>query len=157
MPIFEEPVPGERGGSVASQEGRPRDLNISEYIFITPPPPNNDICNELRWACLQKSNRQLPLIICRPRKTNFRFPFLFAANKRSFVVSISIYLYLYSAVKQKTENQKPRLFLNPFTICSACKQRFVVFPFVDKETNRSYLFANGVNGLAHPLLIITNQ
>ncbi len=49
------------------------------------------------------------------------------------------------------ENGSPVIFLNPFTICSSCKWKFVVCPFVDKETNGSYLFANGLkalNGLA---------
>jgi hypothetical protein len=36
-------------------------------------------------------------------------------------------------------------FLNPFTICSSYKQKFVICPFVDEETNGSYLFANGLN------------
>jgi hypothetical protein len=35
------------------------------------------------------------------------------------------------------------IFLNPFTICAFCKQKFVVCPFVCEETNGSYLFANG--------------
>jgi hypothetical protein len=33
------------------------------------------------------------------------------------------------------------------TVCSLCKQKFVVCPFVDEETNGSYPFANGLNGL----------
>jgi hypothetical protein len=47
------------------------------------------------------------------------------------------------------------IFLNPVTICSSCKWKSVVLPFVDEETNRSYPFANGLdgqnvlNGLAH--------
>ncbi len=41
------------------------------------------------------------------------------------------------------------VFLNTFTICSLCKQKFVVCLFVDKETNGSYPFANGLNRLAH--------
>jgi hypothetical protein len=45
---------------------------------------------------------------------------------------------------------KPRqVFLNLFTVCSWCKQKFVVCPLVDEETNRSYPIANGLNGLAH--------
>jgi hypothetical protein len=36
------------------------------------------------------SKRRLPSIVCRPRKTNFRFPLLFAANKRKFSVTISV-------------------------------------------------------------------
>ncbi len=49
--------------------------------------------------------------------------------------------------KRKTEAQA--IFLNPFTVCSLCKQNFVVCPFVDEETKSSYPFANGLNGLAH--------
>ncbi len=41
------------------------------------------------------------------------------------------------------------VFLSPSTVCSSCKRKFVVCPFVDKETNRSYPFANGLNGVAY--------
>ncbi len=54
----------------------------------------------------------------------------------------------YAAVsngKQKMETQEN--FLNPFTICSLCKRKFVVCPFADKKTNRSCPFTNGLNGL----------
>ncbi len=47
----------------------------------------------------------------------------------------------------KTEVQA--IFLNLFTVCSSCKRKFVVCPFVYAETNRIYPFANGLNGLAH--------
>ncbi len=57
----------------------------------------------------------------------------------------------------ETSNRKQKMeahviFLNPLTVCSSCKQKFVVCPIVEEETNRSYLIAtglNGVNGLAH--------
>ncbi len=49
--------------------------------------------------------------------------------------------------KRKTEAQA--IFLNPFTVCSSCKQKFVVCPFADEETDGSYPFANGPNGVAH--------
>ncbi len=49
--------------------------------------------------------------------------------------------------KRKTEIQA--IFLNPFTVGSSCKRKFVVCPFVDEEPNGTYLFANGLNGLAH--------
>ncbi len=39
------------------------------------------------------------------------------------------------------------IFLDPFTVCSSCKRKFVVCPFVGGKTNRSYPFANGINGL----------
>jgi hypothetical protein len=50
-------------------------------------------------------------------------------------------------IKQKTEAQA--IFLNPFTVYLWCKQKGVVSPFVDEETNRSYPFEKGLNGLAH--------
>ncbi len=50
---------------------------------------------------------------------------------------------------RQIENGRPgKLLLNPCTVCSWCKWKFVVC-FVDRETNGSYLFANGLNGLAH--------
>jgi hypothetical protein len=33
------------------------------------------------------------------------------------------------------------------TVCSSCRRKFVVCPFVYEETNRSYLFANGLTGM----------
>ncbi len=47
------------------------------------------------------------------------------------------------------------LFLNLFTVCSLYQQKFVVYPFVEEETNESFLFANrlnrlnGLKGLTH--------
>jgi hypothetical protein len=43
-------------------------------------------------------------------------------------------------IKRKTEAQL--IFLNLFTVCLSCKRMFVVYPFVDEETNRSYPFEN---------------
>jgi hypothetical protein len=54
--------------------------------------------------------------------------------------------------KKRMENRIPVIFLNSFTICSFCKRKFVVCLFVDIVTNRIYLFAYGLNGLA-PLFI----
>jgi hypothetical protein len=60
--------------------------------------------------------------------------------------------------KEKWQTVAQAIFLNPFTVCSLCKQKLVVRPFVDEETNGSYLFSNGLkslnrlsglNGLAH--------
>ncbi len=39
--------------------------------------------------------------------------------------------------KNQTENA---IFLNPFSVCSSCKLKFVACLFVDKETNESYPF-----------------
>ncbi len=63
------------------------------------------------------------------------------------------YTYTYCHFKRKTEVQT--FFFNPFTVCSLHKRKYFVCPFVDEETNGSYLFANrlngqnGLNGLAH--------
>jgi hypothetical protein len=40
-----------------------------------------------RWAHLLKQ-QSLTFIVCRPRKINFHFPFLFAENKWKFAVSV---------------------------------------------------------------------
>jgi hypothetical protein len=52
-------------------------------------------------------------------------------------------------IKRKTEAQAILPSRYAFTICSSCKRKFVVCPFVDKETNGSYPFASTINGLAH--------
>ncbi len=47
-----------------------------------------------------------------------------------------LYLYLYNiccGFKRKTEAQA--IFLNPFTVCSPCKWKFIVRPFVYEEIN----------------------
>jgi hypothetical protein len=46
------------------------------------------------------------------------------------------------------------IFLNPVTICSSCKRKSVVLPFVDEETNGSYPFANSLDG---PVLDLVSQ
>jgi hypothetical protein len=56
-------------------------------------------------------------------------------------------IYICSHFNQKTENRM--IFLNPFTVYASCKQKFVVFPFYDEETNGSYPFPNELNGPAH--------
>jgi hypothetical protein len=217
----------------------------------------------------RNSNRWLPFIVCRPRKTDFRFPF--ALNKRKFAVSgfhfrkqitsvcffenkwtnnklllarwvngkrikknrlgfrflletaaysytvfmyymfihmlqfhyvymetgkrkfvflgrgtingnkrlqcqqtcpsmhIYIYIYIYIIIhkciyiciyrekktcchltkkfKRKRKTVAQAIFLNLFTVFSSSQWNFVICPLADEETNRSYLFANGLNGL----------
>jgi hypothetical protein len=39
------------------------------------------------------------------------------------------------------------IFLDPFTLRSLCKWKFVIGLCVDEETNRSYTFASGINRL----------
>ncbi len=63
-------------------------------------------------------------------------------------IYLCIYLYLHAAVSNgKQKNGSPGDFLNPFTVGSSCQRKFVVCPFVDEKINRSYPFANGLNGL----------
>jgi hypothetical protein len=47
-------------------------------------------------VCL-KSNRRLPLINCRPRKTHFRFPYIYSKYKytHTFILWICLYIYIY--------------------------------------------------------------
>ncbi len=62
------------------------------------------------------------------------------------------YVWIFAAVsngKRKTEAKA--IFLNPCTACSSCKRKFVVCLFVYEEANRSYPFANGLNGLSYLL------
>jgi hypothetical protein len=60
-----------------------------------------------------------------------------------------IYLYLYrNMLPFLMENESPgKIFFTLLTVCSSCKGKFVVCPFVDEETNGSYPFANKLNGL----------
>jgi hypothetical protein len=125
------------------------------------------------WACLLKQQTSLPFIVWRQRKTNFRFPFLFAENKRELIVSIfhckyilkwqqiyryryiyiSTYIFIYRCFKWKMEAQV--IFLNLFTVCSSCKRKFVVCLSGFQETNGTSPFVkglnrlNGLNGLGH--------
>jgi hypothetical protein len=55
----------------------------------------------------------------------------------------TIYMLLF-----QMESRSPGdFFLNPFTVYSPCKWKFVICPFVEKETKGSYPFANRLNGL----------
>jgi hypothetical protein len=66
---------------------------------------------------------------------------------------IETWTWRHAEIKGKTDNERPIIFLNPFTICSSHKPKFVVCPFLDEETNGGFPFANGLNGLkglVHP-------
>jgi hypothetical protein len=56
------------------------------------------------------------------------------------------------AWRHQTENGSRTIFLNPFTVCSSFSNGSLSFvclmTFIDEETNGSYLFADGLNGLA---------
>jgi hypothetical protein len=47
-------------------------------------------------------------------------------------------MYICCHLKWKVKMEDQEIFLNPFTVCSSGKQKFVVSLFVDKETNVSY-------------------
>ncbi len=121
----------------------------------------------------QGKQTSVSISVCSKRREVCHFHFPFAANKWKLPFSmssicriyrvISIYIYyLYKKhnyiniccyFKRKIENRSPGNFLYPFTICSSCKRKFVVYPFVDKEANGRYSFANRLNGLAHLWLV----
>ncbi len=70
-------------------------------------------------------------------------------------VHILVHTYTYINYRLKSKTEAQAFFFNPFTVCSSYKRKFDDCPFVDKETNGSYPFANklnllnGLNGLAH--------
>ncbi len=64
-----------------------------------------------------------------------------------YTVYLYIFIYICCCFKRKTEVQA--IFLNPFTMCSSCKWKFVICPFANEEKNRSYPFASRLNGLPH--------
>ncbi len=69
-------------------------------------------------------------------------------------IRIPMHTYIYTAIsngKRKPEAQA--FFPNPFTVYSSYKQKHVVSLFVDKETNGSQPFTNGLNRLAHLLYV----
>jgi hypothetical protein len=43
---------------------------------------------------------------------------------------------------RKTKTRRPGIFLDPFTVCSSFKRKFVISLFVDKEIIGSHPFAN---------------
>jgi hypothetical protein len=77
------------------------------------------------------------------------FPFSVCSKQKEAVFCYFhfLYTYVYICCHFKRKTEALTIFLNPFTTCSLCKQKFVVFPFVDKETNRSFPFAYEQNGL----------
>ncbi len=60
-----------------------------------------------------------------------------------------VYICIVSMLPFKRKTKAEAIFLNPFIVCSLCKRKFVVCPVVNEQTNKSYPFANGLNGLAH--------
>jgi hypothetical protein len=40
-------------------------------------------------------------------------------------------------IKKKLLTETQVIFFNQFTVCSSCKRKFVICPFVDEETNGS--------------------
>jgi hypothetical protein len=108
----------------------------------------------LRWASSLK--QQSSIIVYRLATKENKLLFLFAASKRKFVVSVfhlqqkkrtllySLVLFsvciVYMCCRFKWVTEAQTIFLNLFTF--ALMQTEVCRLFVDKETNRSYPFAN---------------
>ncbi len=121
-----------------------------------------------KWAYWLRQQSSVTVFVCRPRKTNFSFSFPFATNGNChfplimfsvcIFIFVCIYIYIWANVKWIKENriyiynfqqkmEAQAIFLNPFTVVSSCKWKFVVCLFVGKKTNG--MLANGLNGLAH--------
>ncbi len=45
-------------------------------------------------------------------------------------ISIIISIYMYAAVSNGKRTHTQAIFLNLFTVCSSCKRKFVICPFV---------------------------
>jgi hypothetical protein len=81
----------------------------------------------------------VPFIVSRPRKLNFHFPYIL---KRQHICR---YIAICCHLKWKTEAQA--IFLNPFTVWSSQKRKFVVCPLVYEETNKVIPFQTGLTVL----------
>ncbi len=60
----------------------------------------------------------------------------------TYMYTYTYTVYVYCRFKWKTEAQA--FFLNPFSVCSSYKWKFVVCPFIVEETTGIYPFANVV-------------
>ncbi len=63
-------------------------------------------------------------------------------------------LRILQKIELETDNGRPEDFLLSVYSLLKCKQKFVVFPFVDEETNGSYQFAHGLNRLTHLYFLV---
>jgi hypothetical protein len=120
--------------------------------------PNRNTCNLGRTIdghVCQNSNCQLQLRILfanQGKQTFFSISVfhLRQTNRNShfLLVPFSVYtVHIYICVYGNRKTEAQVIFLNPCTVCSSCTRKFVICPFVDEETNGSYPFANGLNGL----------
>jgi hypothetical protein len=90
------------------------------------------------------SKRQLLFLVRWPRKPNSVFR-MFILKQQHIDTYRYRYIYIYTHIYVAVSNRRsPGNFL--FTVCSSCKQKFVVWPFVYKETNGTYPFSNELNG-----------
>ncbi len=107
------------------------------------------------WHVCWNIKRLIPLIVCLPRKTNFRFPYIYTYGKRNNIYLYihmhihSVYRHIYTAVNGKWKMKAQAFFLIRLPFCSLYKQKFVISLFVGEEINGSYPFENRLNGLAH--------
>jgi hypothetical protein len=107
-------------------------------------------CNH-RWGSLLKQQSLITVYRLLTKENKLSFSVSVAANKQKFAVFRYLYLYLYMEngliyiyiccrFKRKMEIEIQAIFLNPFTVCSACLS-FV--GLLNEETKGSYPFANG--------------
>jgi hypothetical protein len=114
-----------------------------------------------------KSKRRLPFIVCRPRKTNFRFRFCLQQTNGSlpFPFSVSsvyhtytymyiytygkrkyiniIYIYWYTYTRFHTENG------SPYTVYSSCKRKLSVCKLTKRTWEYGYIMVH------EPELVLT--
>ncbi len=86
--------------------------------------------------------------VCRKQTEDCRVhcPYTMYWNGSIYLYLYLYYIYIYTSVSNGNWSQGN--FPYPFTVCSSCKRKVVVCPFVYEETNR-IPFANALNGLAH--------
>jgi hypothetical protein len=58
---------------------------------------------------------------------------------------------------RKRKRKASAVFLYLLLFCPLCEWKFVDCPFVDKETNGSYPFANGLNRLVHLCIVVVRD
>jgi hypothetical protein len=147
-----------------------RIVKMNHYVFIT---DGHVLLNSKRRlpfiVCrLKKTIDRFPFAENKRKFSVSVFPV--CSNKRKLpisICSISVYVYvlkgqhiyinkylckyvsIYICCSFKRKPEAQAIFLNPFTVFSSCKWKFVVCLFVYYETNGSCPFAHGLNGITH--------
>ncbi len=86
----------------------------------------------------------------------YTYTYIYTYNTYGTYTYTHIYVYVCCRFKWKTEAHA--IFLNPFTVCSSYKRKFIVVPFADEVTNRTLSICKQTkrtkhtNGFAHLFL-----